>query len=103
QGRLRERRRVARGEPALQARRDAERLGQIGLPLLERRAALRGGRGQAVARAARDAEQGMRRVGEQLLGDRRAHAARRAGDDEELPAAWASATFEGWMPANAHS
>ena len=104
QGGLGEERAVARREPAVQARGDADRLGQVGLPLLA------GSRRCCAATAASasfavpgDAEHRVPGVGEQLLGQRRAHAARRAGDDEQLQAAWASALFVCWMPAIAHS
>jgi hypothetical protein len=81
----------------------ADRLGEVDLPLLAGRAAPGGDCGERLVAVARQAEQRVSPVVEQLLGERRAQTARRSGDDEQLQAAWAIAGFDCWMPAIAHS
>ena len=86
QGGLAEECAVAGGEPALQAGGDGGRLrpGRPAIAPESRRCGRRGA--ERVVAAPGDAEHRVPGVGEQLLGQRRAHAARRAGDDEKLQA-----------------
>src|ERR1019366_1916396 len=72
-------------EPGLKSRGDGKRFGEIHHPLRAGGADSLRLRSKSIVGAARDAEQRAIRAGQQLFGNGGAHAARRAGDDEQLP------------------